>query len=60
MFYAGEDAGAKRTVAGLIEDSGFEPVDVGGWGEVWIIGGPAPGRGCVRRGESTGPPKRGR
>ena len=40
MFYAGEDAGAKRTVAGLIEDSGFEPVDVGGWGEVWIMEAP--------------------
>jgi len=40
MFYAGEDAGAKRTVAGLIKDSGFEPVDVGGWGEVWIMEAP--------------------
>jgi predicted dinucleotide-binding enzyme len=36
MFHAGEDEEAKSVVAGLIEDSGFEPVDVGGWGEVWI------------------------
>lgn len=40
IFYAGEDARAKRTVAGLIDDSGFEPVDVGGWGEVWIMEAP--------------------
>ncbi len=37
MFYAGEDAAAKQTVAQLIEDSGFEPVDIGGWTEVWIM-----------------------
>ncbi|HEV8045479.1 MAG TPA: hypothetical protein VGP38_09880, partial [Rubrobacter sp.] len=29
MFYAGDDEGANRTVAGLIEDSGFDPVYVG-------------------------------
>lgn len=40
VFYAGEDEGAKRVVAGLIEDSGFEPVDVGGWGEVRIMEAP--------------------
>ena len=40
MFFAGEDAEAKRVVAGLIEDSGFAPVDVGGWGEVWIMEAP--------------------
>jgi len=40
MFYAGEDAEAKRVVAGLIGDSGFEPVDVGGWAEVWIMEAP--------------------
>jgi predicted dinucleotide-binding enzyme len=34
MPYAGEDAEAKRVVAGLINDSGFEPFDVGGWNEV--------------------------
>lgn len=40
MFYAGEDQEAKRVVAGLISDSGFEPVDVGGWAEVWIMEAP--------------------
>ena len=40
MFYAGEDAEAKRVVAGLIDDSGFAPVDAGGWGEVWIMEAP--------------------
>jgi 8-hydroxy-5-deazaflavin:NADPH oxidoreductase len=30
MFMCGDDAEAKGTVAGLIEDSGFTPVDVGG------------------------------
>ena len=40
MFYAGEDEDAKGVVAGLIRDSGFEPVDVGGWGEVWIMEAP--------------------
>jgi predicted dinucleotide-binding enzyme len=31
MPYAGEDTDAKRVVARLIEESGFEPFDVGGW-----------------------------
>jgi predicted dinucleotide-binding enzyme len=29
MFYAGDDADAKEVAAGLIEDAGFEPMDVG-------------------------------
>jgi predicted dinucleotide-binding enzyme len=29
-FFCGDDSDAKRVVAGLIEDTGFEPVDVGG------------------------------
>ncbi len=33
MPYAGEDKDAKRVVAGLISDSGFEPFDVGGWAD---------------------------
>lgn len=37
MPYAGEDTEAKRVVAGLIEDSGFEPFDVGGWNTVRFI-----------------------
>lgn len=40
MFYAGEDAEAKRVVARLIADSGFEPIDVGGWAEVGIVEAP--------------------
>lgn len=30
MLFCGNDAGAKAKVAALIEDTGFEPVDVGG------------------------------
>jgi predicted dinucleotide-binding enzyme len=37
MFYAGENDEAKRIVAGLIFDSGFEPVDLGGWTEVSLM-----------------------
>ncbi len=40
MFYAGEDTEAKNVVADLIRGVGFEPVDVGGWGEVWIMEAP--------------------
>lgn len=40
LFYAGEDAEAKRTVAGLIADSGFEPVDLGGWAQVRLMEAP--------------------
>ena len=40
MFLAGEDAEAKRTVARFIAVCGFEPVDVGGWSEVWIMEAP--------------------
>ena len=40
MFLAGEDAEAKRVVARLIADCRFEPVDVGGWSEVWIMEAP--------------------
>jgi predicted dinucleotide-binding enzyme len=37
MPYAGDDAAAKHVVAGLINDSGFEPFDVGGWSEAHFI-----------------------
>jgi predicted dinucleotide-binding enzyme len=30
MFLCGDDEEAKRVVAGLIEDAGFTPVDIGG------------------------------
>jgi hypothetical protein len=40
MFYAGEDALAKRTVAQLIDDSGFTPVDMGDWKTVHYMEAP--------------------
>jgi predicted dinucleotide-binding enzyme len=40
MFYAGEDEEAKRVVAGLIADSGFAPVDIGGWAQVRLMEAP--------------------
>jgi predicted dinucleotide-binding enzyme len=40
MFLAGEDEQAKQVVGGLIRDAGFEPVDVGGWGQVSIMEAP--------------------
>ena len=40
MFYAGEDEEARHICAEIIRDSGFEPVEVGGWGEVWIMEAP--------------------
>ena len=40
MFLAGDDAGAKELVAGLIRDIGFEPVDLGGWAQVSIMEAP--------------------
>ncbi|MGO8948482.1 MAG: NADPH-dependent F420 reductase [Ktedonobacterales bacterium] len=40
LFYAGEDAEAKRVVAQLIEDSGFAPVDIGGWEHVKFMEAP--------------------
>jgi 8-hydroxy-5-deazaflavin:NADPH oxidoreductase len=33
MFLCGDDGEAKRTVAGLIDDAGFTPVDIGGTAE---------------------------
>jgi predicted dinucleotide-binding enzyme len=40
MFLAGEDEQAKEVVSGLIREIGFEPVDVGGWGQVSIMESP--------------------
>jgi hypothetical protein len=54
MFMAGEDAGAKLTVAGLLADLGFEALDAGGirqarilepFGMVWINQAILRGRG---------------
>lgn len=40
LFYAGEDPEAKATVAKLIDDSGFTPVDMGGWATVRYMEAP--------------------
>ncbi len=40
MFLAGDDAEAKRLVAGLIDDAGFDPVDLGTAAESAILEAP--------------------
>jgi predicted dinucleotide-binding enzyme len=40
MFLAGDDAGAKRVVAGLIDDAGFDPVDAGTAAQSGILEAP--------------------
>jgi predicted dinucleotide-binding enzyme len=40
MFLAGDDAGAKRVVAGLIDDAGFDPVDAGSAAQSGILEAP--------------------
>jgi predicted dinucleotide-binding enzyme len=40
MFLGGEDADAKQAASSLIAEMGFVPVDVGGFGEIWIIEAP--------------------
>jgi predicted dinucleotide-binding enzyme len=40
MFMAGDDADAKATVAGLIEDAGFAPADVGGLADAAVMEAP--------------------
>src|SRR5919204_2698281 len=40
LFLCGDDAEAKRGVAGLIEDAGFTPVDVGGTAEAAVMEAP--------------------
>lgn len=37
MPYAGEDAQARQVVERLIAESGFDPFDVGGWSEAYLI-----------------------
>jgi 8-hydroxy-5-deazaflavin:NADPH oxidoreductase len=34
---AGDDAGAKELVAGLIDTFGFDPVDIGGFADAWRV-----------------------
>jgi predicted dinucleotide-binding enzyme len=45
IFLTGEDAAAKETVAGLIRDIGFTPVDLGGWADepIMEVGGAVAG-----------------
>ena len=40
QWLCGDDAGAKRVVAGLIEDAGFVPVDVGGTADAAVMESP--------------------
>src|SRR5919202_104728 len=40
MFLGGDDAEAKRAAAALIADMGFEPIDVGGFAQIWIMEAP--------------------
>jgi 8-hydroxy-5-deazaflavin:NADPH oxidoreductase len=40
MFLGGDDAEAKEIAAQLIRDMGFDPVDVGGFAQIWIIEAP--------------------
>lgn len=40
LFFAGEDSAAKATAAALIAESGFAPVDIGGWAEVRMMEAP--------------------
>jgi predicted dinucleotide-binding enzyme len=40
MFLCGDDAEAKAVVAGLIEDAGFTPVDVGGTADAAVMEAP--------------------
>jgi predicted dinucleotide-binding enzyme len=40
LFLCGDDAEAKREVAGLIEDAGFTPVDVGGTADAAVMEAP--------------------
>ena len=37
MFYAGDDAGAKAAVCGLMASMGFEPVDAGPLGNARLL-----------------------
>ena len=40
LFLCGDDADAKATVSGLIEDAGFVPVDVGGTADAAVMEAP--------------------
>jgi predicted dinucleotide-binding enzyme len=40
QWLCGDDAKAKEIVAGLVEDAGFVPIDLGGTGECWVMEAP--------------------
>src|SRR5262249_59558119 len=40
MFLGGEDAGAKEVASTLVRDTGFEPVDLGGWSTISLLEAP--------------------
>ena len=51
IFLSGDDAPAKAAVAGLFDDAGFFPIDLGGLvtgGRLQQIGGPLPSHNLVR------------
>jgi 8-hydroxy-5-deazaflavin:NADPH oxidoreductase len=54
IFMAGDDEGAKATVAGLIEDAGFVPADLGGLADASVM--EAPRREGAVYGEEYRPP----
>ena len=52
LFYAGDDAAAKRTLHSLFEAMGFYPVDLGGLadgGRLMQVGGPLNGKHFIKR-----------
>ena len=51
LVIAGDDASAKRTIAGLIDDFGFDVVDAGPLAEGWRIQRDTPGYGPRRTAE---------
>ena len=56
QWLCGDDPGAKKVVAGLIEDAGFVPADLGGTAGCAVMEAPAdPARSTAR---NTGPPTR--
>ena len=54
MFLCGDDEEAKRVVAGLIDDTGFVPVDLGRPADAAVDGGAAPPGRRLRRGGPRG------
>ena len=53
MFFGGEDQAAKEVAATLVRDTGFEPVDLGGWATISLL--EAPNRPGAVYGEEYAP-----